>query len=265
MNKKLLTICVALFLLFSISAIHAEDSNASDDATKQMESKSISVKVNWSDNVSDMPDYVKISLLRDGEIVDTAILNSTNSWSTTFSVVDDGNYQVKESDVEGYSVSVKGNADNGFVVINTLLSKEVLGAAGDGAADDNPDNDNQNDDNQDESDSKDNDDNPAAVVTADDDNDADTQKNATNTTKDNKTDKNSTVPVNSTQNNDTGNNSSDNDDVKNSTVKQVQKIIKHTTKVTTTKVNYKTGIPIVILVLASIAAVLVPFAHRKDK
>lgn len=109
LNKKIFAVSVvALFLIVSIGAVSAE--------------KSIDVKA-----TGDLPGKVTVSLMCDGKVVETASLNSGNSWKTTFTIDDDGNYSVVVSGDSDYSFSLSGNAEKGFVVNSKQL--EVLGAA----------------------------------------------------------------------------------------------------------------------------------------
>ena len=263
MNKKLLMACVfAIFLLLSICVISAADSNASDDVVKQDDSvkqvddpvkqKTISVKVKWVGDSSKIPGSVTVKLMRGGSVVDTAVLSPANSWSATFKVTGDGSYSVVESQ-NGFTASVSGNANSGFVITNKIASNDVLGAADDENANDGSDN---------TADGNGQDDPNPADDAANDAGADDT--NNTNDTDDNTTD--DVAPIaDSTQDNNTGaSNSTDTSKKSEPVTKQVvkQKVVKHTKK-TPTKVNHKTGIPMVILVLAVMVAAFVPFARRK--
>ena len=252
MNKKLLMAGVfAIFLLLSICVISAADSNASDDVVKQDDSvkqvddpvkqKTISVKVKWVGDSSKIPGSVTVKLMRGGSVVDTAVLSPANSWSATFKVTGDGSYSVVESQ-NGFTASVSGNANSGFVITNKIASNDVLGAADDENANDGSDN-------------------TADGNGQDDPNPADDAAN----TDDNTTSDDVAPIADSTQDNNTGaSNSTDTSKKSEPVTKQVvkQKVVKHTKK-TPTKVNHKTGIPMVILVLAVMVAAFVPFARRK--
>ena len=118
MYKKLFAVMiVAVFLITSIAAISAEDTN------------SISVKITWDGD--SQPDYVLVNLLKDGVVVDSAKLSAENSWSTTFKVDDDGEYKVSEIVSNDYSYSVKGDVISRFVISNHLVNEDVLKASGD--------------------------------------------------------------------------------------------------------------------------------------
>lgn len=89
-------------------------------------SDSISVKVVWEGDSHAVPDNVIVNLLKNGHVVDSAKLNASNNWRTTFEVDDDdGDYDVKEVQSSDFSSSVKGSADEGFVIKNTLV-RDVL-------------------------------------------------------------------------------------------------------------------------------------------
>lgn len=276
MNKKFLIAGVlAIFILLSICVISAADSNASDDVVKQDDSvkqvdepvkqddsvkqdnsvkqadnpakqKTISVKVRWDGDSSKIPGSVTVKLMRGGSVVDTAVLSPANSWSATFKVTGDGSYSVVEAQ-NGFTASVSGNANSGFVITNKIASNEVLGAADD-AGDNTADGDGQDPNSADD----------AA-------NDGSDDTNNTNETDDNATDDTPAPIADSTQDNDTGASNTTNTSKKSEPVtKEVvkQKVVKHTKK-TPTKVNHKTGIPMVILVVAVMAAAFVPFARKK--
>src|SRR5699024_9767667 len=71
-------------------------------------------------------------LLADGEIEDTVELSDTNDWVHTFTelptvhdVTDEKAiaYTVEEVEIEGYEVSINGNAEEGFIVTNTFIEE----------------------------------------------------------------------------------------------------------------------------------------------
>ena len=244
MNKKIFTIlCIAIFLIASVSFISAAenfsaDSGSVDDAKPVNDvqtvskSKDIKVKIIWDDSgkTSDRPAQVKVNLLKDGAVVDTIILNKENGWSGTFKVHNDGNYKVVTK-VSGYSSSISGNADNGFVITNHI-SEAKLGAADDNAVVE------------------------ANNATADDNNTA----NVENTTADDNAtdDTNQTADDNSTQpekNNTDGNKS--NVPSKDVIKKPVKK------PVVTKKHLLHTGLPIAALLLVLVAVAFVPFSRGK--
>src|SRR5699024_1793336 len=80
-------------------------------------------------------DSVTIHLLADGEKVDEAILSENTDWKHTFTdlpVVHDITdekaieYTVEEVEVEGYEVSISGNAKDGFIVTNTFIEEDEV-------------------------------------------------------------------------------------------------------------------------------------------
>ncbi|AMD17322.1 hypothetical protein TL18_04355 [Methanobrevibacter sp. YE315] len=243
MNKKIFTIlCIAIFLIASVSFISAAENFSADsgsvvdaksvnDVQTVSKSKDIKVKIVWDDSgkASDRPAQVKVNLIKNGAVVDTIILNNENGWSGAFKVQNDGNYKVT-ADVSGYSTSISGNADNGFVITN-CASEAKLGATGD---------------------------NPvveADNATADDNNTA----NVENTTADDNAtdDSNQTADDNSTQpdkNNTDGNKS-------NVPSKDIKKPVKK--PVVTKKHLLHTGLPIAALVLVLVAVAFVPFSRGK--
>lgn len=252
--KKILAICiVAIFLITSLGIISAaEDTN------------SISVKVIGDD----LTDQIKVNLLCDGKVVDTAILDSTNSWKTTFKVDADGNYKIKTEDISDYSISIKGDADKGFVITTKLAEQDVLGAANVEESD--------NDVIAAENGSLDdgiiaaNEGNSSnGILTANNTNNSTNGTNATG----NSTDDNSTSDENSTEDNATAvgssngdNSAQDNEPAKKTVTKKVTKktVTKKVNKpANNTKTKYKTGLPVVVLVLAAMVAIFVPFARKK--
>ena len=63
-------------------------------------------------------------MIKDGKVIDTAELNESNSWKTTFKVDDDGDYKVNESEISGYDTEISGNANRGFVIKNSIIQSE---------------------------------------------------------------------------------------------------------------------------------------------
>lgn len=237
MNKKIFTIlCIAIFLIASVGFISAaenfsddggsvDDAKSVNDVQTVSKSKDINVKIIWDDSgkTSDRPAEVKVNLIKDGAVVDTIILNNENGWSGAFKVQNDGNYKVT-ADVSGYSTSISGNADNGFV-ITSRAPEAKLGAAGDNAtADDN---------------------NTASVenTTADD--------NATD-------DSNQTADDNSTQ---PDKNNTDGNKSKAPSKEVIKKPVKK--PVVNKKHLLNTGLPIAALVLVLIVVAFVPFVRGK--
>ena len=255
MFKKLLAIfIVLLFLITSISVISAAD-----------DSNTISVKVLWEDDIAEVPDEVVVNLLKDGKIVDSAKLNDTNSWNTTFEVDDDGNYEVEEVISDDYSTEITGNAKEGFTVKNALVKEDVLGAVadedslGESSADDNL--------SQSEDDLASAGDNS---LLGDNSTGNGTSNSSTNSSTNNSTN-NSTVIATNDDDNDTDSNDDDDDsDEKTTTTITTTTTTKKVTKQddkkpenTTETKNNNTGFPIIVLVIAVFAAVLIPLSRKK--
>ena len=241
MNKKFLMIfLVAAFLVASLGVISAAN-----------DSDWISVKIVWDDNVKDIPDSVTVNLMKDGKVVDSAKLSEKNSWKVNFSVDEDGNYQVQEVISSDYSININGNAQKGFIITNALIENDVLGAGDDETPlEDASDNDQLADDNESE------------LIGANND----TATGATNGTgngTDNSTDTNSTIPD---DNEDSDDNSDDKTTTKTTTttktvVKKVPKEVKK--KPADTEKLKKTGFPLVVLIIAIIVAIFIPFARKR--
>lgn len=252
MNRKLLTIIlVAVFLITSLGVISAAK-----------DSDSISVKIVWDDNVDDKPDFIKVNLLKDGKIVDSANLNESNSWKVDFSVDDDGKYQVKEEISSDYSAKIKGNAQEGFVITNKLVKTDVLGAG-----------DNQTPLEESSNASQLSANNESGLIEAS--NDSAKQNNASsgNGTQ-NSTDTNSTNSTNSTvpeedDDDDTDDDSSDESTSTVTTTKITKTVVKKAPKeaekkpVNTTEKMKKTGFPLIVLVIAAFVAIFVPISRKK--
>ena len=270
MNRKIFIIGIlAFFLVMCAGAVSAQ---------------SINVQV-----AGDMPDQVKVSLLCDGKVVDTATLSSANSWSAKFNVDDDGSYSLTAKDTQDYSFSVSGSAESGFVVNSKSIADDSLKASDDSPVEES--------DLTDETQAaEDNDEYVEAVEV----NDTDVDKNITdeNSTDDNSTDDNSTDD-NSTDDNSTGDNATDNSTDNstsggsgkgngtvaqiNGTPKVVKEEIKKPVKENPVKKNntvkkqnpvkkqnktaqakmQRTGLPLVALVVIAFAAIFIPFNRRK--
>lgn len=98
------------------------------------DNKSISVVKKWDDDqnsAGQRPDNITVELLKDGAVVDTAVLGAHNAWSHTFAGLSDiGGYSVREKAVRNYKVSYSGDAVNGFVITNTLDVSQSLPQTG---------------------------------------------------------------------------------------------------------------------------------------
>ncbi|MDO5044040.1 MAG: Cna B-type domain-containing protein [Coriobacteriia bacterium] len=100
----------------------------------------VPVKKIWAgdeDAIDARPDQIKISLIasvkleKDGKeqlvenIIDQQILNKENGWSYTFTHLPktsngkETSYRVEEEPVEGYSATISGSAEEGFILTNT--------------------------------------------------------------------------------------------------------------------------------------------------
>ncbi|WP_405267973.1 Cna B-type domain-containing protein [Methanobrevibacter sp.] len=139
LNKKIFSILViAIFLIISLGVISAaddpDDSGVEADVEKVSKSKVISVKIDWDDSgkASERPDQVKVDLIKDGAVVDTVVLDESNSWKASFKAQDDdGTFEVQQAtDLNDYSTTLSGNADDGFIIKNKI-SEDVLSASDD--------------------------------------------------------------------------------------------------------------------------------------
>lgn len=236
MNKKTIAIGIlAFFLIMSVGAVSAQ---------------SIDVKV-----TGDMPDAVKVSLIRDGNVVDTATLSQANSWKTTFTV-DDGNYQLKVSDDSDYSLSVSGNDENGFVVNSKLISGDVLGA---------------NEDTQLEEDATGQDNGNAEPTGEVNANDPSSNENDPSEINEPNEDDNATEDDDNATEEDVNETSDEgvvvtdgnNVDTPDKVVKKEKKpVVKKQDKAHKAKLKH-TGLPLVVLVIAAFAAIFIPLTRRK--
>ena len=90
---------------------------------------SVTVSKSWNDkNNQDgiRSEFVTIKLLADGKETDkNLILNEENNWTATFNELDEYQngkkieYSVEEAEVDGYTTSISGDMNNGFVITNT--------------------------------------------------------------------------------------------------------------------------------------------------
>ncbi len=98
--------------------------NAQDGfvVTNTSTTRDVKVTKQWNGTSTDS---VTIHLLADGQEVASTVLNADNNWTYTFENVDkDADYTITEDKIEGYTSTVTGNAEDGFVVTNT--QNEVL-------------------------------------------------------------------------------------------------------------------------------------------
>ena len=83
---------------------------------------SVSVEKRWVGNPAKS---VTVNLLADGKMVDSKKITKDDSWKCTFENLDkykDGKeirYEITEDEVAGYTASIKGDAESGFVITNT--------------------------------------------------------------------------------------------------------------------------------------------------
>ncbi len=255
LNKKILAILLlSIFLIVSVGAISAADSQ--DDSGLKV----ISVKINWDDNnqISERPNQVKVDLINDGKVVDTAILKESNAWKATFKAQnDDGTFKVSAGAINGYSVSVSGSADAGFVITSTL-NEDVLGDSADDESVDAAD-DNSTDDVDDNSTDDESDDVADDNSTDDDTNETDYEADDINETDgdEESEDISANVTVDGLQVTSPGKTTV----VKEKNEPQTAKTPKKHNVTTTTLRN--TGIPIVALVCVLGVVAFVPFSRKK--
>lgn len=272
MNKEIFAIFfIAALLIVSAGAVSAADS--------QDDSKQITVKINWNDaaKVSERPNQVSVNLIKDGSIVDTAVLNESNSWKATFNAQGDGNYKLKASDLNDYSSSIGGSADAGFIVTYALKA-DVLSASDDegvvenaddavvgddvnstagedvNASDDDVNND-ADDSNSTAADEQSDDANATEEANVTDDTNAAEDK--TSTTGNDDKDKN----AGGTDVKQASNKTSDKNPITKENIKKLHKPLKKN-NITNTKLRH-TGIPLAILVVAAIASIFVPISRKK--
>ena len=83
---------------------------------------SVSVEKRWVGNPAKS---VTVNLLADGKMVDSKKITKDDGWKCTFENLDkykDGKeirYEITEDEVAGYTASIKGDAESGFVITNT--------------------------------------------------------------------------------------------------------------------------------------------------
>ena len=239
MKKRFFTILlIAIFIIASVGFISAADTSNDGDET----TKTILVKIDWKDKgqTSDRPDSVTVNLMKDGKVVDTKTLNESNSWSATFEVEDDGSYTVKQTtELSQYSVSTNGSETEGFVITNTLKKSALSSSNSDDTLnDENNSNDEKVDTTTDESAKGDN-------TTTDETTNGNTNSSNTTSSTEGNVSENST---NNTQK-----------DVKNNSKPQKHDPPKNE------KENplLKTGLPIIVLIIAVLAVLIIVFTRKK--
>ena len=87
----------------------------------------LTVKKVWNDNdnaAGKRPSSIKFTILENNEVRETGCeITESMGWKATldFAVSADSTYEIVEEDVpEGYTASVTGNVEDGFVITNTL-------------------------------------------------------------------------------------------------------------------------------------------------
>jgi hypothetical protein len=118
---------------------YIEDAMVKSQAVKMSsnysnETRDIKVNKVWIDEPfgkSKRPEEISIELYADGELFKQITLSKENNWSYTFEglqMYKDGKkieYTILELEVPEYETSIKGDMENGFVIINTLNEKLV--------------------------------------------------------------------------------------------------------------------------------------------
>ena len=111
----------------------AEDGSHSVSITnsREPEKTTVSVTKMWSgDDESTRPASITVELLKDDEVIDSAVIepNEDGEWTCEFTDLDkyeagkEIEYTVKETEVpEGYTSELSGDKDSGFVITNTKV------------------------------------------------------------------------------------------------------------------------------------------------
>ncbi len=94
--------------------ITSEEASEASQSTASETGRTIQVVALWNDSsnaAGKRPEYTIVELYRDESLYYTAALNSSNSWSYTFSSLSGGNYKINEIAVPDYNsyYSVSGN------------------------------------------------------------------------------------------------------------------------------------------------------------
>ena len=81
----------------------------------------ITVEKKWDiADSSTQPKEVTIELLKDGEVIDTVVLNDENNWTYTWYQIEESDtYSVKEKDVPSGYTDTYRQEENKFIVTNT--------------------------------------------------------------------------------------------------------------------------------------------------
>ncbi|MBE6961947.1 MAG: Cna B-type domain-containing protein [Ruminococcaceae bacterium] len=92
------------------------------DTPKPPEYVHVVVQKKWDDNndaAGKRPASISVQLIRDGEVLKTAVLSAANDWRYRFvNLEKSGSYTVRELPVTDYTAVYQGNASTGIVVIN---------------------------------------------------------------------------------------------------------------------------------------------------
>lgn len=109
-------------LYYEISSIPKTEHNVSDN-------RSVYVVKKWEDKddaAKKRPEEITVDLMRDGKVVETAILNMQNGWSYTFlELPEKGTYTIAEGAVADYSVQYNGDSENGFIITNVYTGEKL--------------------------------------------------------------------------------------------------------------------------------------------
>src|SRR5699024_7940606 len=112
-----------------IVKIHNEKKEVVPPTPLEPAKTTVSVEKQWKGK---QQDEVTVNLLADGKKVDEITLSDENEWKHTFTdlpVVNDIKdekaieYTVEEVAIDGYEVSIDGNAKDGFVITNLIVGK----------------------------------------------------------------------------------------------------------------------------------------------
>ena len=88
----------------------------------------VTVEKEWKDNYNQdgLRQEIEVSLLANGEEIDTYILNANNNWKHTFDGLQkyssgkEIKYTIEEkTEIEGYTVKIAGSAKEGYIITNT--------------------------------------------------------------------------------------------------------------------------------------------------
>lgn len=111
-----------------------------EEPVVQVSDTQIPVTKRWAntDQNTSLPEQIIIRLYQDNAqtVYRTLALSAANQWAGTFTHVAKGHtYRIAEDAVDGYEVAITGNAEQGYVVINTKMpsltvQKKVEGKLG---------------------------------------------------------------------------------------------------------------------------------------